>query len=361
MKKIYALICVSITAFVLAACTNVPTITLYIWTDYLDESLLAQFRAETGIRVRTVAYESNEQAISQLSSGGEYDLVVPSDYAIEELAEKDFIQPIDWERITSFDRDTDLAERLEVILDQLKEGPNGFDVLEYSVPYFWGNVGLLYNASVAGLSDDVAELGWAVLKESKYTSALYDTSREGYLPALKDLGYSVNTESQSEVNAATAWLQEVIAAQGSNLRYISSNILDEMNVAGDELYDIAVSFSGDAVYLMDSNDNLDFAAPESGTNIWIDGFVIPKNVSESQLDLIYQFINFMLEYDNAYQNTDYVGYSTPLQSVMDAILEDWAGDYEEHYNIVFRPQDETYRYSSINKSLIDTAWLQIRT
>ncbi len=182
MKKIFILLVMLTMTTLLVSCESGPTLRLYNWGEYIDDSLVAVFEEETGITVKQIAFDSNEVAITQIKGGNQYDLVIPSDYAIEQLAIEELIVPIDWSKVTELDPDTDLATGLSTILDTVKNTTNGFDLLEYSVPYFWGNVGILYDATAVAETDLV---GWDLLHNDAYEIAFYNSARDAFMPALK--------------------------------------------------------------------------------------------------------------------------------------------------------------------------------
>ena len=127
MKKIIALLMAVLVAVTLIGCTDQPTLRLYNWGEYIDDSLLEAFEQENNIRVEQILFDSNEVAVTQIKAGNQYDLVIPSDYAIEQLASEDLIDPIDWNEITTFDLSVDLADGLVSILNTLENNGNGFD------------------------------------------------------------------------------------------------------------------------------------------------------------------------------------------------------------------------------------------
>lgn len=352
MKKILLLLLVVAGLTFLASCESGPTLRLYNWGEYMDDSLVEAFEKESGIRVRQIAFDSNEVAITQIKGGNQYDLVIPSDYAIEQLAIESLIVPIDWSKITTFDPETDLADGLKSILNTVKyDATNGFDLLEYAVPYFWGNVGILYNREVVDASDLI---GWNVLHNHTYKIAFYNSARDAFMPALKATGaQTINHPTALEIDEAVLWLS---AGLTSEVSVITDEIFDAM--LDPARYDLAVSYSGDANYLMSENDKLGFFVPEEGTNVWMDGFVIPKGANE---DASYAFINFMMTYEHALQNTEYVGYSTPRQDVFETVLASGGSfeDYAESYDVRINAFDEVYRYNETLKREMDTKWQEI--
>lgn len=351
MKKSILLSLLFVMVVLLVSCESVPTLRLYNWGEYIDDDLVAQFEEETGYKVKQIAFDSNEVAITQIKAGNQYDLVIPSDYAIEQLANESLIMQMDWSKITVFDPATDLADGLSSILDQLKNGTNGFDLLDYSAPYFWGNVGILYNAETV----DSADLdGWDSLTNTDYNVAFYNSSRDAFMPALKSTGaVSINNPTDAEFNAAVAWLNDALT---QDTDVITDEIFDAM--LDPARYDMVVAYSGDSNYLMSENDKLDFYVPEEGTNIWVDGFVLPNGANE---ELAYSFINFMLSYDSMLQNTEFVGYSTPRKDVFDEVLGVGGSfeDYSASYDVRISANDEVYRYNLALKTQMDTKWQEI--
>ncbi len=351
MKKSILLSLLFVLVVLLVSCESVPTLRLYNWGEYIDDELVAQFEDESGYKVKQIAFDSNEVAVTQIKAGNQYDLVIPSDYAIEQLASESLIMQLDWSKITAFDPSTDLADGLSSILDQLKNGTDGFDLLEYSAPYFWGNVGILYNAEVV----DSADLdGWDTLTNTDYNVAFYNSSRDAFMPALKTTGaLSINDPSDAEFNAAVAWLNDALTQETD---VITDEIFDAM--LDPARYDMVVAYSGDSNYLMSENDKLDFYVPEEGTNIWVDGFVLPNGANE---ELAYAFINFMLSYDSMLQNTEFVGYSTPRKDVFDEVLavDGSFADYSSSYDVRISANDEVYRYNLALKTQMDTKWQEI--
>ncbi len=351
MKKSILLSLLVIFILVLSSCENAPTLRLYNWGEYIDDELVATFEQESGYKVKQIAFDSNEVAITQIKAGNQYDLVIPSDYAIEQLASESLIQQLDWSKITTFDPSTDLADGLSSILSQMKLGTNGFDLLEYAAPYFWGNVGILYNAETV----DSADLdGWDTLTNTDYKVSFYNSSRDSFMLAMKATGAStINNPTSAEFDLAEDWLNDALTQETD---VITDEIFDAM--LDPTRYDMVVSYSGDANYLMSENDQLDFYVPEEGTNIWVDGFVVPNGANE---EMAYAFINFMLTYDSTLQNTEWVGYSTPRKDVFNEVLATGGSfeDYSASYDVRISPNDEVYRFNLELKTQMDTNWQEI--
>ena len=352
MKKYMIFALIVLFGFTLQACggSSENVLKLYNWGEYIDDDLVKAFEEESGYKVKQIAFDSNEVAITQIKAGNQYDLVIPSDYAIEQLALENLIQPINWELITTFDKDVDLADGLSAILAQLNSGAEAFDLLSYAVPYFWGNVGILYDTTTVNPTDLT---GWDALTNPNYDIAFYNSARDAYMIALKTIGADINHPTVEEMTQAKTWLTNALT---SKTYVITDEIFDAM--LHPARYDMAVSYSGDANYLMMENENLSFFVPEEGSNIWVDAFVIPQNAN---LEMAYAFINFMMKYENAKQNTEYVGYSTPRKDVFEEVLE--AGglfeDLAASYDVRMNENDQVYRYNSTLKRQMDTEWQQI--
>ena len=190
---------------------------------------------------------------------------------------------------------------------------------EYSVPDFWGNVGLIYDTTVVDAADVETE-GWNVLKNEKYAGNIYfyDSERDAFMVALKALGYSTNTSNDDELNAAFDWLSELNATMSPV--YVTDDVIDNM-IAGNK--GLAVVYSGDAAYILDENENLAYYAPSEGTNIWVDSMVIPSDAPNPSL--ANEWIRFMMSEEAMIANTLEVGYTTVRADVYEDMI---ANDYE---------------------------------
>ncbi|MDY0210561.1 MAG: ABC transporter substrate-binding protein [Acholeplasma sp.] len=355
MKKLVALIALVLVGTTLTGCGVVRSITcmnkeklaLFNWGEYIDPALIKAFEKENDVCVTMSTFDSNESAITKMKTQS-FDLIIPSDYAVEQMVEEELLQTMDWSKITTFNRETDLASGLQSILDNVE-----FDILSYGVPYFWGNVGVLYNKDNVSLEILQAK-EWEIFNED-LDIAFYDSSRDGFMVALKNLGYSMNTEEASELNEAENWLSDL--ARKDNVVFLTDEILDDMVKLS---YDIALTYSGDAIYLMSEQEKLGFYVPTTGTNVWVDTMVIPKNAKNT--DLAYAFINFMLTYDSQMANTEYVMYTTVRQDVYTELITEGSDFYEyvDAYNVVIHTNDEVYGYNAVTKTFMSDAWARIR-
>jgi len=227
-------------------------------------------------------------------------------------------------------------------------------------------MGILYDADKIAPSL-VEELQWNTLRYQVTSGdelkiAQYDTNRDAFMVALKQLGYSVNTTDLDEIEEAKQWLLDQRDMVGlDNLYYVNEDVIQDM---ANGFYDIAHVFSGDATYIMQLNAELDeprnlrFYTPTVGTNVWVDSMVIP--VDAPNTDLAYEFINFISRTDIAQTNAEYVGYVPPIQSVYDALKDTYFADQADSFQIVINENDEIYRYlPDIRPEMVD-AWAEVK-
>lgn len=306
MKKILICALIAIMSLVtLTGCSggeDQTVLNVYNWGDYIDESVLADFEDETGIKVNYEMYATNEDMMVKLTQGGNsYDVVFPSEYIIEKMLKEEMLEPLDHTKIPNL-------ENIDPKFSNLSFDPG----YEYSVPYFWGTVGILYNTEKVTETVD----SWDILWDEKYKNniLMMDSQRDTIMVALKKLGYSMNTRNVDELEEAKNLL---IEQRPLVLAYVGDNVKDMMRQGEAAL---AVVWSGEAYGVISDQEGFDFVLPKEGSNYWFDNMVIPKN-SENK-DAAHQFINFMLGAEIGFKNTDYVGYSTPNLKTFEMLDEE---------------------------------------
>ena len=322
-------------------------INVYNAGEYIGDGVLATFEKMYNDKVNYDLFESNEIMYTKLLGGSSYDVLVPSDYMIERLLQEDMLQPLDKEALTNLDQ-----LNPDVVAMQKTYDPE----LKYSVPYFWGSVGLVYNKNNVDPAD-IEKQGWDILKDSKYEGRvfMYDSQRDAFMVAFKALGYSMNTEDDTEIQNAYEWLKEM----DTNVHpsYVTDEVIDAM-ANGEK--DIAVVYSGDAAYILSENEDMAWIEPYQGTNTWSDSMVIPKN--SSCPGLANAFINYITDYDAAYKNSETVGYTSPNTKVAEELASE-DGDYYE--NPAYSPRtnydkDEVFHYSGVLKQKLSDLWNKVK-
>lgn len=321
------------------------TLHIYNWGEYTGENIIGDFEEETGATVVMENFDSNEQMYIKVANGESYDILVPSDYMIQRLIEEDYLQKLDKSKLDCFDKLSDAVLGLPY-------DPNN----DYSVPYFWGTVGIVYDKTKVDI-EDLEREGYNIFLDQKYKGDvyLYDSERDSFMMALKALGYSMNTENEAELNEAYEWLVECVETMDTEI--VTDEIIDNMAQGRKAL---GLIYSGDASYVMAENEDMGYFMPETGTNIWFDAMVIPKNAKNP--DLAHAFINYASDYDGAYDNSSYVGYTSANQEVLDDLSGE-GGDYEGINAYIPRTDnenDEVFEYNADTKKIISDLWSRVK-
>ncbi len=321
------------------------TLYLYNWGEYTGENIIRDFEEETGATVVQENFDSNEQMYIKVANQEPYDVLVPSDYMIERLIEEDLLQKLDKSKLTCMDK-------LAGAVKGLPYDPKN----EYSVPYFWGTVGIVYDKTKVEVRDLEAE-GFGIFLDEKYKGEvyLYDSERDSFMMALKELGYSMNTTNEKEIQDAYNWLVQCVETM--DVEIVTDEIIDNMAQGRKAL---GIMYSGDATYVMEENENMGYYMPETGTNLWSDAMVIPKNAKNPEL--AHAFINYASDYEGAYDNSSYVGYTSANQEVMDDIYGE-GGDYEgieAYIPRIDNPNDEVFVYNEDTKKIMGDLWSRVK-
>ena len=270
------------------------TLNVFNWGEYISDGsedtmdVLEEFERISGIRVVYNNYETNEDLYAKLSANKEnpqYDVIIPSDYMISRMIREDMLEKINFDNIPN----------VKMIEDKYRY--TDFDTNgEYSVPYTWGTVGIIYNSKYV----DAEDVGtWDLLWNKKYAGniLMFSNSRDAYGIALKKLGYSLNSTSRNEI---------LKSQRSVNQAYVMDQTFDKME---NESAYVAPYYAGDCLSMMENNENLAFYYPEEGFNIFIDSICIPKGAKHKEA--AEAFINFLCETEIAVANCEYICYFTP--------------------------------------------------
>ncbi|HFI0352693.1 TPA: ABC transporter substrate-binding protein [Streptococcus suis] len=298
---------------------------IYNWGDYIDPELLEEFTAETGIQVDYQTFDSNESMYTKIKQGGTtYDLTIPSEYMISKMTEENMLIKLDKSKIEGL-------ENIDPQFMGLSFDKNN----DYSIPYFWGTLGIVYNETMVDNPPQEWEDLWS--EEYRDNIMLIDGVREVMGFGLQSLGHSLNSRNPAEIEKAAEHLYNLTP----NVKAI---VADE--IKGYMIQDaaaIAVSFSGEASEMLDGNENLRYVVPSKGSNLWFDNMVIPKTAKN--LEGAYAFMSFMLRPENALRNAEYVGYSTPIPAAK-AMLDEETQNDESFY-----PSEETMKKMEVYDNL----------
>ena len=299
------------------------------WGEYIDTDLITQFEEETGIKVNYNTAPSNEELYSQLQTGGvNYDVIVPSDYMIARLIEEDMLQKLDYSKIPNYEK---IGEQYK----NLSFDPNN----EYSVPYTWGTLGIIYNTTMV----DEPITSWGAMFSDDYAGniLLIDNSRDAFAMALYYLGYDVNTTDEAQIReayelVADAKARGVYAGQGMDEIF---QIMEGGNLA------IATYYAGDFLTMYEANPDLAFVIPEEGSNWFVDSMCILKDAQN--VDEAHEWINFIASTESNLKNMDFIWYASPNTEALEMYPE-W---YEEQYG---EPLDmELYEIMAAPQEVLD--------
>lgn len=305
---------------------------IYNWGDYIDPELLAEFTAETGIQVDYQTFDTNEAMYTKIKQGGTtYDLAIPSEYMISKMIEEDMLIPLDKSKIVGY-------EHIDPQFLHLSFDENN----DYSIPYFWGTLGIVYNDRLVQTPPQEWEDLWS--EEYRDSIMLVDGAREGMGIGLQTLGYSLNSTNPAQLEEAAALLYQLTP----NIKAIVSDEIKGYMIQ--DAAGIAVSFSGAAREMLDENEHLHYVVPSKGSNLWFDNMAIPKTAKN--IDGAYAFMSFMLRPENAYRNALYVGYATPIGEARELLPDEVKNDS------AFYPSAETIKnlevYDNLGPSLLGT-------
>lgn len=318
---------------------------LYLPGEYLGENVISDFEKQYGVRVIVENFDSNEMMYTKLMAGDRYDVIIPSDYMIERLMNEDFLQPLDKSMIPNMENMSDAVLGMSYDPDNT-----------YSIPYFWGSVGLVYNHENVDPAVIESE-GWEVLRNTDYAGHIYiyDSERDSFMMAFKALGYSMNTEDPNEINDAYEWLLQMNNTMSPV--YVTDEVIDGMM---NGYKDIAVVYSGDAAVVLDENEDMSFYMPNQGTNIWCDAMVLPANAENPKL--AHEFINYMLTYEAAFDNTETVGYTSPNAEVFEEMTtsEDLYADNAAYLPRSGYDKDEMFHDNQVLMRELSKLWIKVK-
>ncbi|MBQ8746239.1 MAG: spermidine/putrescine ABC transporter substrate-binding protein [Clostridia bacterium] len=371
MKKIFALLMLTVLLASLVPCVSAVesgweidysdsvdwnkfrdqgvTLNVYNWGEYISVDdgeegafdVNAAFEELTGIDVVYSNFASNEELYAKLKMGGsQYDIIIPSDYMISRMINEGMLNKLNYDNIPNF-----------AYTNPQFVNPDYDPTNEYSVPYLWGIVGIIYNTTLVDAEDDVHT--WDILWNEKYANniLMFSNSRDTFGIALKRLGNSFNTTDEEAIRAAA---QSLIEQKPIVQAYVMDEIFDKM-IGGEAA--LAPYYAGDAITMMADNPDLAFAVPAGGTNVFVDAMCIPKTAKNQEAAELY--INFMCETLVALKNAEYVGYATPHTEAFTYL------DEETQTSVTY-PDDEILAISEAyialpdaTTALLDGLWTDI--
>ena len=366
MKKMMTLLAaILLLVLCLTGCGGKDTLTLnvYNWGEYISDGSEGSFDTirefETWyeetygqkVTVNYSTYASNEDMYNKISSGAvSYDVIIPSDYMIAKMAEENLLHPLNFENIPNY-------QYIDDAFKGLYYDPQN----QYSVPYTYGIVGVIYDANVV----DEADIGgWELMWNEKYSGRIvqFNNPRDAFGTAQYKLGLDVNSSDKAMWDLAYG---EMLAQRPLVYSYVMDEIFNMME-SGEAA--IGAYYAGDYFTMVDAqaeNVDLQFYYPEQ-TNFYVDAMCIPSCAQNKELAEI--FINYMLSEEAAVANAEYTYYASPNSLVYNnatyledlgedtiAVLYPELGNFAEQYNqMAFRNLDsETLDY-------LNTLWENLK-
>lgn len=320
------------------------TLNVYNWGEYISDGtdgtldVVEEFEKISGIDVNYTLFDTNEDMYAKITHGGSvYDIIIPSDYMIARLIDEDRLEKINFDNIPNIHYISEDYRYVDF-------DPNG----EYTVPYTWGMVGLVYNTKYVTAEEASS---WDVLWNERLTGKvlMFGNSRDAFGIALKKLGYSLNSENPDELEEAA---DALTAQKAVNQAYAMDQTFDKM--ANENAY-AAPYYAGDCITMMERNEDLAFAYPKEGVNKFIDSLCIPKGAKNKEA--AEAFINFLCETEIAVANCEYISYFTP-HTAAGEIVEIDERVYPTEQDIA---NSEAYiNLGDYATSLMEVMWLRVR-
>ncbi len=342
MKKLLVLSFTLLAVLLLTACDQRPVLRVLNWGEYINDDVVAAFEEETGYRVIVDVTDSNESFYAKIKSGTTaYDIVIPSDYMVERMADENMLVELDYdllpnrENVTYMDGVVEIYESMSATT--LARTGNTVDYTDYAVPYFWGSFGIIYNNRVAGLEDALETHGWdayfnPTLAPSGVRRGMYDVPQYAYAAASFYLEQDPNVLTSSSLTAAeNAILQANFSEWGDDMlkRNIESNNLDmAFAYTGDYLDRLYLQLE-EGKTLEEVQAEFNIYIPET-TMGFLDNLVIP--ITSKAIDRAHEFINFLLDPEVVALNSEVVGYATALVEAYDLIVANVDNDDEWYQN-----------------------------
>lgn len=318
MKKILSILSVFVLTFVLIGCGGKNKLYILNWAQYMSDDLITAFEEEFGVTVVVEdTAESNEMMYSRIKNNSQpYDIVIPSDYMIHRLYQEDLLHELDFDKLPNYSEEM-FDENLNNLRNNYFEGNKAV-----SVPYFWGTLGIMYNNAKDGVKEAVEANSWNVFFEQDKLPndakvGMYQSNRDAVAAAELYHGKSVNAKDDATLDQAAASLKA--------FDYYKWGTDDLKEMVAEKNLDVALVYSGDffdVLYNYLDNEKeitFDMYVPDTN-NVWFDAMAIPT--TSKNVDLAHQFINFMLDFDNALDNAYEVGYCPTIKDVYDEIVAD---------------------------------------
>ena len=347
ITKLFSIImCVILTTVSIVGCSKekeVTEITFFNYGENIDQETLDEFEEQFKIKVIVETFDEMEAMYQKISKGGaKYDVVLVSDALMPRMIEEDLLQKINLENVPNISQLDEAYLNLDI-------DPNN----NYSIPYMFGTVGIVYNKDV--VEEDV--VSWDILWDEKYKDKvfMFDTYRDTIGAALKKLGYSLNTTNETEIEEA----KQLLLSQRENIRPIYGVDNGTTMIPAGET-DINMIWSGEGLNLQEEYPNLEYVVPEEGANFWIDSLAIPKSAENKEA--AEKFINFVSDKESSLRIANEIGYTTPNKEARKEQPESVRNNPNAYMSEEVMKRCEIYiDFTKEVKRLYDDAWTEIKS
>ncbi len=322
------------------------TLNVYNWGEYISDGsdgsmdIIKEFEEISGIKITYTTFETNEDLYAKLSSSNSrYDIIVPSEYMAMRMIDEGMLEKINLENIPNS----------KFVDESIHNAKDNADVYDYTLPYTWGAVGVVYNTKYVDKNDIGS---WDLLWNEKYSGSIlmFSNSRDAFGIALKRLGYSLNSTDEDEIKEATDSLKE---QQNVNQAYVMDQVFNKME---SESAFIAPYYAGDCLSMMDNNESLAFFYPKEGFNRFADYLCIPKGSKNKEA--AEAFINFLYETEVSVANCEYICYFTPHLEAAKIV------EYDPRIAMTDELMQNSEVFTALPaeiNSLYDSSWIEIRS
>ncbi len=332
---------------------------VYNWGQYISDGSEESFDVNAAfeewyeetygvkVEINYSTYASNEDMYAKLKSGAvSYDVIIPSDYMIEQLIAEDMLEKLDYNNIPNF----------QYIVDEYKVG--GYDpTCEYTVPYTYGMVGVIYDSTVVSGTPT----SWSLLWDTTYKGQIltFNNPRDAFGTAMYKLGIDVNTVNNADWKKA----YEALEAQKELVQgYVMDEIFNKMKSGSAA---IAPYYAGDFFTMYADNPALSFYYPTEGTNVFVDAMCVPKGSQNKELAEAY--INFMLSEEAAIANAEYICYASPNKLVREnAEYKEYLTELHPNAYEILYPESTSFMTSyyknldTTTKDLMNSYWEDLK-
>lgn len=322
------------------------TVSVMIYSEYINPSLLKDFEKKTGYKVNLELYEAQEEMLVKLQTAGtkKYDVIIASDVVIQQMIQAGLVAPLDTSKIPN---------RVNVapqFLGQTYDPTNA-----YSLPYLWGTTGILFRGEK--IHPDSAS--YSMLFDAKNTKgnfSLLNESRSMLSMALQAIGYDANSVKQEEINKAVDYILQ--AKKDPHFVGFDGSVAGKNKVLSGENW-AAIVFNGEAQAAINKDSTLQFVIPKEGSFMWVDAMLISSKAAN--VEGAYAFMNYILDAEVGAKLAKFINYATPNKASLEVIDEKFKS------NRVINPNEQEIKRMELLEDLgestksYDEAWIIAKT